>query len=174
MMKTRAMNKVVLLLAALLAFNLQAGVKPEHLNAAVSVKWLNPDKFSDVRASNGIDRRYQQRVLDSLERYLHKELPKVIAAGQKVEITVFNLDLAGDVRPMVIDHRDVRIVKSIYPPMIDIEYKLIANDGSVVKTSRRKFRDMGFEMATQVLRGSDNLGYEKAMLRKWIRKEIQS
>lgn len=133
------MNKLAVVLAGLLAFNLSAQIKPQHLNAAVSVKWQNPDKYRDVKSANGIQKRYRQQVLDSLERYLHQELAKVIASGQKVEVTVYNLDLAGDVLPMVIDHRD-----------------------------------MGFNSGSNSLHRGDELHYEKAMLKKWIRRQVKS
>lgn len=168
------MIKFIIGLASLLVFNLQAEVKPEHLNSAVSVTWHNPDKFLDVDAGEGNQKRFQQRVLDSLERYLHQQLPKVIADGQTIKITVHDLDMAGDVRPWVINNQEIRIIKSIYPPMIDIEYSLFAQDGSLIDSARTKVRDMGFALMTNIGSRSNSFAYEKTMLKSWMKKQLKS
>ena len=168
------MKMLILMLASLLVFNVQAEVKEKYLNPAVSVTWQNPENYRDIDAGEGNQRHYQQRVLDTLERFLHQELPKALNTGQTIKVVVHDLDLAGDVLPMVIDSRDIRVIKSIYPPMVDIEYVVLASDGSVVKSERTKFRDMGFEFGSSMRHGVGNFAYEKTMLKRWIKKQLKS
>ncbi len=169
------MNKILaVMLVALATGSAQGAIKDKYISDAVSVTWQNTEDYRDVRTANGIKKRYQQRVFDQLERYLHQEIPKVILEDQTIKLTIHNLDLAGDVLPMYIDHQDIRVIKNIYPPMIDIEYQLLAADGSVIKSKREKVRDIGFNLGSHASLRHENLHYEKAMLKKWLRKQFKS
>lgn len=137
----------------------------------VMIDWIKPEKFRDVDTANGNKKRYQARVMKELEKYIQQELPKFLNDGQRIKLKVYDLDLAGDVRPMMAAGNDIRVIKSIYPPMIDIEYSVVDNNGKVIKEQRKRFRDMAFNMGSPLV-ASKQLGYEKAMLKKWMRNEL--
>jgi len=152
--------------------DINAQVAPKFLNDAVSVTWVSPEKFRDVDSAHSNKRKYKQRVLDDLEKYFHKKLPRYLTDGQTITLKVHNLDLAGDIRPMMGQASDMRVIKNIYPPMIDIEYTVSNKDGSVSKTQRKRFRDIAFNMGA-ASNSTKPLGYEKAMLNKWMRNELK-
>lgn len=149
-----------------------AEVAPKFLNDAVSVTWVTPEKYRDVDSANSNKRKYKLRVLDDLEKYFHKKLPGYLIDGQTIALKVYDLDLAGDIRPIMGRADDIRVVKSIYPPMIDVEYTLLDKDGNVLKTQRKRFRDIAFNMGSSSSTAK-SLGYEKAMLKKWMRNELK-
>jgi hypothetical protein len=171
--------KALSIIVAVAAFTMggvtqtNAQVAPKYLNDAVSVTWVAPEKYRDVDSANSNKRKYKQRVLDDLEKYLHKELPRYLTNGQKIMLKIHDLDLAGDIRPMMGRADDIRIVKSNYPPMIDIEYTVINQDSTVSKTQRKRFRDVTFNMGS-ASSTAKSLGYEKAMLKKWMRNELKN
>jgi len=167
--------KIIVAVAALTIIGVKqsnAEIAPKFLNDAVSVTWVSPEKYRDVDSANSNKRKYKQRVLNDLEKYFHKKLPHYLADGQKIDLKVHNLDLAGDIRPMMGKASDMRVVKNIYPPMIDIEYTVFNKDGSVLKTQRKRFRDIAFNMGAAP-NATKSLGYEKAMLKKWMRNELK-
>lgn len=150
----------------------KAELAPKFVNEAVKVTWVAPDKFKDVASANSNKKKYQQRVIDDLEKYFHREIPKYLEPEQIIEVNVYDLDLAGDIRPMMNHGNDIRIVKSMYPPMIDIEYLVKDKSGNVIKQQRKRFRDITFNMGSPIT-NSSSLGYEKAMLKKWMRNELK-
>ena len=165
-------SKLMIIVTAIITFGANAALKPADMNPAVTVVWDNPDDYRDVDVADGIQKRYQARVLDNFEKYFHKVLPKYLQENQKIKVIIYDVDLAGDVRPMIIQGRDVRLVTSIYPPMMDLEYVITDSDGNVVKTMRKRLHDIGFNVGGSGFSGQA-LRYEKVMIKRWLRKELQ-
>ena len=85
-----------------------------------------------------------------------------------------DIDLAGEYEPQRgPQFMDVRIVKDIYPPRFDLEFKLTGADGKVISSGKRQLRDLNF-MSRLVLPSSEPLRYEKDILKDWLRGEIKS
>jgi len=166
-------KNILLVIAVTASFVVGAKIKPSDINPAVTVVWDNPQDFRDVDAANGIKSRYLERVLTDFERYFHRELPKHLETTQKITVTIFDIDLAGDIRPMLIQGNDVRLVSSMYPPMIDLEYVITDLDGVVIKGARRKLRDIGFNIGSASTRTEQALAYEKQMLKRWLTREFR-
>jgi len=168
-----SLSKMIAMVMALLVFNVNAGLKPKDIHPGVTVVWHNPADFKDVEVADGIQKRYLAKVLDNFEKYFHKELPKYLNPGQKIKLTIFDLDLAGDVRPMLIQGRDVRLVTSVYPPMMDVEYTISDGQGNVIRTVRKRLRDLAFDMGSGTAFSGQALQYEKVMLKRWFKKELR-
>ena len=135
----------------------------------VKLQWKNPDQYRDVRAANESQKRYQQRVFDTLERFLQEKTAVLLADGQSLELTVHDLDLAGDVTPMVgPQHQDIRVIRDLYPPRIDIEFKLYDQQGKVVAQHRDKVKNLGYLSGVSTYRSRQTLGYDKALLQEWV------
>lgn len=165
--------KIVVALFMMVVSNIvSAQIDAKYLNEAISVTWLNPEKYRDVDTANMNKIKYRQQVMDNLEKYIHKELADYAVKGQTITINVHDLDLAGDVRPIIGQINDIRIVKSIYPPMIDIQYVLSDAKGSVIKENRKKYRDLGFNVSS-ISSSRHSFGYEKAMLKKLFKSEFK-
>lgn len=165
-------KKVFIVAAAIVTFGVNAGLKAEDVNPAVTIVWDNPEEYRDVDAVNGTKKRHLARVQDNFEKYFHKELPKLIEADQKIKLTIYDVDLAGDVRPMLNHSQDVRLVTAMYPPMMDIEYVISDTDGHIIKTARKRLRDITFNMSSRIGHTSTPFSYEKTMLKKWLGKEL--
>jgi len=168
-----SMNKLIAMVLALLAFNANAQLKPKDMHPAVTVVWHSPDDYKDVEVADGIQQRYLVRVLDNFEKYFHRELPKYLKPDQKIKLTIFDVDLAGDVRPMLIQGRDVRLVTSVYPPMMDVQYTISDAQGKVLRTVRKRLRDLAFDMGGGTAFSGQALQYEKVMLKRWFKKELR-
>ncbi len=166
-MNTRPIFPLVAgLLLAGLAQNSFAAPKPAPDN--VTVIYQDPDKFTDVREnqSNTTSTYY----LDELRAFLQKTASPRLAAGEKLVITVADIDLAGE--NLFNQPEQIRIMKDIYPPRVKLRFQLFGADGQVRKEGERKLFDLDFMMQTGRPGGGEPLYYDKQLLRQWVEKEF--
>ncbi len=146
-------------------------VKPA---AKIEVIFVKPaDQYVDVRDGFSASEKGQAANLDTLKQHIEQRADALVPAGQKLTVTLTEVDLAGDFEPWHNpDMNDVRIVKDIYPPRIDLEFKLTDAGGKVVKEGKRELRDLAFMMKLSIDR-DDPFRHEKAMLNDWLRTEFR-
>lgn len=165
-----------LILAAALALGL-AGITraadAKDADARVQVAFDHPDKFTDIRDAYMPTDKGKAANLDGIRQYVEERAPRYLADGQKLEVTFTDIDLAGDFEPWHgAGADDVRIVKDIYPPRMDLSYKVTDAAGKVVKEGKRQLRDLAFMMNLS-LRRDDPLRYEKELLDRWMRDDLK-
>lgn len=138
--------------------------------ATAEVEYVKPESFTDL------GRRWDQREhaanLDALKRHLVESAARRLPAGETLAVTVTDVDLAGSYEPWQMAHNEIRIVKDIYPPRIELHFRLARADGSVVKEGDRRLRDPAFLMSGNP-HATDALRYEKAMLDEWLEREFK-
>ncbi len=138
----------------------------------IDVTFAHPEKFSDVRDGYMGSDQGRDGLLGQLKDHIVQRAQSRVPAGQKLSIVVTEVDLAGDFEPWHGPQMsDVRVVKDVYPPKIDLEFKLTGPDGKVVKEGRRQLRDLAFMMKLSINR-DDNLRFEKALVDDWLRDEL--
>lgn len=170
-MKTNPMLLGVLAsLAALTAA--VATEAPVKSDARVEVTYAAPEKFTDVRDAYTASEMGRTGILNQIRDYLASQADKYVAPGQKLTVTFTDIDLAGDFEPWRgAEGMDVRIVKDIYPPKMDLEFKLTGADGTVIKEGKRQLRDLAF-MSKLSINRSDMLRFEKALLDDWLKSDL--
>ncbi|WP_457673264.1 DUF3016 domain-containing protein [Thiolapillus sp.] len=136
------------------------------------VDWVNPQSYKDVVASEGSQEEFLARTLRELEATIN-ELAASLPDGQKLEMTVTDLDLAGDVKMSGArtQHQDVRVVKDSYPARMKFHYRLLDASGKVLKEGDEKLqsRTLSASMRTG---SSEPLEMEKRMIRGWFKRNI--
>ena len=139
--------------------------------SAVTVKFNEPDKFTDAAAhfNGGTDQYY----LDTLSEHLQKAAARQLAPGQKLEVTFTDIDLAGDFMPSNPKLMDVRVIKDIYIPRMVLSFRLLDADGKVIKEGERKLTDLNFMNNIGLVYRNLPLFYDKALLTDWVRKELK-
>jgi hypothetical protein len=141
----------------------------------VEVVFFEPEKFIDVRDSYMGSDKGRDGTLETLKEYITTRGVRGLLPGQKLAITVTEVDLAGDFEPWRGGQwGDVRIVKDIYPPRITLMFRLTNADGSIVKEGQRDLRDMAFMMKLTMGFRDDPLRHEKALLDDWLSAEFRS
>lgn len=164
-----------LILAAALALGAISvyAANPVAKPANVTVTFHEPDKFTDARASFGGPT--EDYYLDILKKTIQERAALNIAPGQKLEVTITDVDLAGDFLPgRAAGSEDIRIIKEIYRPRITLNFKLLGADGKVVKEGDRMLSDMNFMNNISIIGRNDPLFYDKALLKDWVEKEFRS
>jgi hypothetical protein len=160
-----------------LFFALTAGITPAGAAAAlptrVQVAWAPTDQLSEVR--DNPMRRGWLRPDDwkkTLGEYLIKRADLKLQPGQQLQVTIDNIKLAGDFEPWRGPNaQDIRFMTDLYPPRVDLHYKLLASDGSTIREGSSKLRDMAYLQRTVSLQ-TDPLRYDKRLLDDWINKEF--
>ncbi|CAM4077132.1 DUF3016 domain-containing protein [Pseudoalteromonas byunsanensis] len=157
------MNKLILMIVSIFS------VYAVHAGEA-QVTFKDFKDYRDVRPSNEARGSYHKRVAHQLEKHLAK-LAEKMPEGYKLSITFDDIDLAGDVR-FNID--DIRVVKPIYFPRLDISYSLVDNSGQqLVSESDVNLKDMGF-MDRAKIGHEQTLYYEKRLLSEWFSEKVMS
>ena len=162
-------------LAALLGTFAIAGVHAGTDKTAprAEVIFSNPENFTDAADSQRGSDIGREGNLTELRDHVLKRANSYVPEGQKLEITVTDVDLAGEIEPWRSPQaQDVRIIKDIYSPRIALSYKLTdAATGAVIKEATSQLRDLTFTMNLYANR-TDRRLYEKALLDDWLRKEF--
>jgi Protein of unknown function (DUF3016) len=140
--------------------------------ARAQVIFFEPDRFTDVKDSYMGSDKGRDAILDQLRDYIQERAKVYVADGLNLTVTVTDVDLAGDFEPARGGRwMDVRIVKDIYPPRIELSFQLTAPDGTVLKQGERKLTDTAFQMKLSI-NTNDALRYEKALLDDWMRTDF--
>lgn len=141
-------------------------------DSAITVNFHESDKFTDARAHFGGDT--DQGYLDALARHVRKEAANRLAPGQRLEVTFTDIDLAGEFIPTDPNQMDIRIVKEIYMPRQTLNFRLVGEDGQVIKEGERRLTDMNFMNNNRIIGRNEPLFYDKSLLEDWLRKELKS
>ncbi|HEY6985012.1 MAG TPA: DUF3016 domain-containing protein [Rhodanobacteraceae bacterium] len=150
-----------------------AAPKPDS-DSRVQVSWTKPSDFSEAKESTGtgLGRQSPDEWLDDLANHLRYRAERILPQDERLTVTFTNVQLAGSYEPWRGPRwDDVRIVKDIYSPRIDLTFTLTGAGGTVVKEGDRKLRDPSF-MQRGILNQNDPLRYEKRMLDDWLRSEF--
>ena len=169
-MKRRSVLHILLAALALLgAPAIAATVTPP---ANVTVSYDHPEQFTETRKIRALapiqdDHSY----LKTLKTYYEDRAGRMLPPDEHLDIVVTDIDRAGNFEPW---HRypmqQVRIIKDIYPPRIDLRFRLLDTNGKVIREGTRKLRDPGFMYDGMAAPGNDNLRYEKGLIDRWLRK----
>jgi hypothetical protein len=172
---TMKTNRSLLLFLALALAAGSRVVAYDGTGPRIEINYLEPAKFTDVADSypQGTDKG-REHTLAELKSYLAKTALRHVPAGQKLAITITDVDLAGDFEPWRGPQMmDVRVVKDLYPPGIKLAFRLVDAQGNVIKTGTRELRDLGFMMKLTMGFRDDPLRHEKALIDDWLGAEFR-
>lgn len=140
--------------------------------ARTQVIYHQPETFTDLRDNDFESERGRQATLDQLRAHIQKRADSALPAGYTLSVVVSDVDLAGDYEPFVTKWADVRVVRAIYPPRINLEYTIKDARGEVLAMAKRDLTDSTF-LYTLMIDRNDTLRHEKALIDSWIRRDIR-
>jgi hypothetical protein len=145
----------------------------EKSNVRVEVVYVSPEKFTDLKDSDMNADHGRDSYLALIREFLVERGEKYVPEGQKLVVTISDIDMAGDFEPWRGPRAsDVRVVKDIYPPRVNLSFKLIDAADAVIKEGEKQLRDLSFQMSAMPSFSHDSLRYEKALLENWLRSEF--
>jgi hypothetical protein len=171
MVTTTSLLALVVVLATL-GCSLASDRATAGRDSRVSVTFVEPERFTDVKDSVLGSDSGRAGLLAELEGFLRAAGARQVPAGLSLTIHVTDVDLAGEFEPGRGPQFDrVRIMREIYPPRIDLEFRLTDSQGTVVREGRRQLRDHLY-LTRAALGDSDRLRYETDLLGDWLRQEL--
>lgn len=152
-------------------FALLVAVSSPVFAADVKVNWGKLDEFTDIQESFAHREQFRldmQKEFALVFQHHAKKLPE----GYQLEITVTDLDLAGDVRPGVYNGvHHVRVMKELYWPRMNIEFELKNAQGEVVAKGNENLRDMDYLRRVRIPSGNTEFEFEEKMIQDWFKKQ---
>jgi hypothetical protein len=149
--------------------------EPQDTSASrIQVTWTNPADFSEAKESygTGLGRDSPNDWLGELAKHLRYRAERVLPSGENLQVTFTNVQRAGTYEPWRGPRwYDVRIIKDIYPPRIDLKFAVTDASGNVVREGTRELSDPSF-LQRGILNETDPLRFEKRMLDDWLRTEF--
>ena len=140
----------------------------------VGVHWNDPATFTELRHSRNRWDAERGNWVSELATYMRKRAEALLPNGERLELTITDVDRAGDYEPWHgMQHQDTRIVRDIYPPRMTVQVKHFDASGALVSEGERKLSDPAFLLGTTPINDSDPLRYEKRMIDSWLRREFR-
>ena len=140
----------------------------------VQVQWTDPAQFTELRYSRNRWDAQRGDWVEDLAEHLRKQASKQLPEGQKLDVTITDIKRAGDYEPWHGPRLDdVRIMRDIYPPRIELQFTLTDANGQIIDQGERKLSDTGYLLNSSLPSNTDPLRYEKRLLNDWVRRELQ-
>ncbi len=140
----------------------------------VSVAWADPAGFAEFRFSSNRWAAAEGNWLKDLAEYMRSRAEQVLPPGHRLELTILDLDRAGEYEPFRHPHmQDARIVRDIYPPRMTVEFRHFDAAGNLLVEGERRLSDPGFLTHASPIRSDDLLRFEKRMVDTWLRNEFR-
>lgn len=141
---------------------------------AVEVDFVDSKEFTDFSDSDRVVASTQKAYIGELTKFMEERLGNMIAPGHSLQVVITDVDMAGEFEPWRRGgYDDVRVVKDLYPPRIDLSFRIVDENGNTIREGDRKLRDLGFMHAARRTFDTDPLRHEKELLGSWIRKEFR-
>lgn len=152
------------------AFGLVLALVATAAAGTVTVQYDHPEDFTETREVRAFaPSRADSGYLATLKRYIEKQAAAELEPGQTLDIVVTDIDRAGSFVPSVGALQSVRVVKNIYPPRIELRFRLLDSQGKVIREGERNLTDLGFMYDSPGgLTHTDPLRYEKKVIDRWL------
>ncbi len=145
---------------------------PAEAGQQVDVAWTDPAQFSELRFSGNRWEAERGDWVTQIASHLQKSGSKRLPDGQRMEVTITDIQRAGRYEPWLgMRYDTIRIMRDTYPPRIDLNFRIVDADGQVVSEGERRLRDSGYLQSVRI-NDQDNLRFEKRMIDDWLRREI--
>jgi hypothetical protein len=149
--------------AAALALLVACALPLAHAEGVVEVRFTKPQEFSDA----GRGTRDIEHTVAALGAHL-QGLATRLPAGQRLQVEVMDVDLAGDTWPARWRAHDVRVLRGRADwPSVELKYTL-SQDGRVLKSGQQRVSDMNYLFTSINPRDAGEFAYERRMLTRWV------
>lgn len=138
--------------------------------AAVQVQFVGAEHYTDAgERGYGADRP----TLRALERHFTTLGARCLQPGETLALTIHDVDLAGRNEWWHRGAYDLRVMRDITWPRIELDYVWRDAEGRVLGEARERVADMSYLWRSAYVRNDpDPLPYEKAMLRDWFERRF--
>ncbi|MBP6725968.1 MAG: DUF3016 domain-containing protein [Thauera sp.] len=156
------MNTRILLAAVVTISFLTAAASTAE--AEVTVRFVDAERHADV----GTSEAERNRNMAMLDRHLRSAAAQCVAEDERLTVAVLDVDLAGDIDWSRSSAVELRVLREVSWPRIELEYALIDAGGQTVVQGREQVSDMNYLAHSARARfARETLPYERLMLENW-------
>lgn len=141
--------------------------------ARAVVRFEQPEKFTDLDDGLVGSEKGREYYMKLLRTVVEEEAASLLPKGQTLTITFTDIDLAGSYLPSAAANNNVRVIKEIFAPRMKFTYSVTDAQGKVLKQGQENISDLSFMNRIEPNR-SDELFFDKALLKDWLRKTLKS
>lgn len=167
------MPKLPLLVAATMLFAAIPAQSVASETARAVVQFEQPEKFTDLNDSLVGSEKGREYYMKLLRTLVEEEAGILLPPGQTLTITFTDIDLAGSYLPSAPANNNVRVIKDIFAPRMKFTYSIADAQGKVLKEGQENISDLSFMSRIEPNRG-DELFFDKALLKDWLRTALKS
>jgi hypothetical protein len=133
----------------------------------VTVTFVDAGHFRDAAFDR--ERQTDPAVVDGIRKHLEKLGAKYLAPGEKLDMQILDIDLAGRLEPWHSINGGVRYMRDITWPRMKLRYSLIPEPSGTV-SREETLTDLNYlnHLSGQYF-SNDRLRYEKQMLDDWFK-----
>ena len=142
--------------------------------SAVDVRWNDPGDFTEIRYSHNRHEASQGDWVQQLAGYVQARTERALPSGERVDIDILDITRAGQYEWMFSNAQDIRVMRDIYPPRMELQFKHYDARGAVIAEGERTLSDMAYLNGPQQVSSSDPLRYEKRMIDRWVYREFEA
>lgn len=144
------------------------------VSAETQIAFVDGKKFIDYELTNTSRNKSLEILKKDFNKVFTKLSLKYLKEGQSISVGVTNLDLAGyivfNTGP---NNQDIRIVDNTSPVRLYFNYKVLAEDGSVVSKGEHKIKEFLYlSSSSNRLKRRGNLSHFIPLLDKWFKSEF--
>jgi hypothetical protein len=140
----------------------------------VEVHWGDPALFTELRYSRNRREAAEGDWVRQLAAYLQSRTERALPAGERVDIEILDVARAGDYEWLHGSAEDIRVLRDIHPPRMDLQFTRYDANGAVLAEGERTLSDLAYLMGSQPLGSNDPLRFEKRMIDRWVQREFGS
>ncbi|MEO7600187.1 MAG: DUF3016 domain-containing protein [Opitutus sp.] len=138
---------------------------PQDGGGTAQVNFQSPENFTDMGSTYMTERGADPGYISELQKYIEERAQSRLPAGSSLDLTITDVDMAGRFEPeQGPNFTDVRFVREIYPPRIQLTYRLTDTTGAVRGEGQRTLFDQSFQWRISPITLNDPLRYEKALI----------
>jgi hypothetical protein len=137
------------------------------------LKWENLDNFSDISPGYELKDAFRQRLMKEFG-LVFSNFAKKLPDGYQLDVTVSDVDLAGDVRPSMSSANHIRFMTTIYWPRMKFNYELRNDKNALISAGNEELRDMDYLARARIPSGATSFEYEEKMILDWFKKQTNA
>ncbi|MBL8517939.1 MAG: DUF3016 domain-containing protein [Betaproteobacteria bacterium] len=160
-----------LLIAALVALLLTPFAATAQPAPVVEVVFEKSENFIDAypRTRGGSERDLKE-TLEGIQRIFAEESARRLKAGDRLKITVTDLDLAGEIEPGRTGVMELRVLRRITWPRMTVRYSF-SREGRE-STAEATLSEPGYQDNAGFCARSGALCYERQMIGRWLTRQF--
>lgn len=164
-----ASSRRLAITALLFAIGGTSVAAPAERTDAAQVRWNEETwRFADIRATLGADEGHLKTIAEHIGRLAGRALP----AGQRIEVEITDVDLAGEMRWLRHSAQEVRVIRGRADfPRIELKWALKEGDRTL-RQGEERLVDLAYTSRVNRYGRDEPLRYEKRMLDEWFGQSV--